>query len=189
MSSCLTNPSLSGDNSVDPNDEGDDTDTIDAEVFEIFNGELQVDHSAAPIPIPDSESMPPVSVQPTIQLDADDSDADDSDADDSDADNSDADNSDTHDSETASVFIDRFPFGNPGAPISGPSGTCQGSPIDDTGCAALGDLIWAPFDSKHDWDIACWAKRHSLTSSAITELLAIPEVRKHTLICYFPTNA
>jgi len=99
------------------------------------------------------------------------------------------------DSETTSgVIIDQFPFGNPGAPTSG---TYQDSASNDTGCSALGDLgddvlgdpshgaledaIWAPFHSKRDWEIACWAKKHNLTSSAIAEFLAIPKVRRH---CY-----
>ena len=90
------------------------------------------------------------------------------------------------------MIADPFPFGNPGMPItSGADDTGSGvlgDPINNTGHGALEDLIWAPFHSEHDWDIAYWAKRHNLTSSAMTELLAIP-VRIHLLIHYFLTNA
>ena len=86
---------------------------------------------------------------------------------------------------TRLVVIDQFPFGNPGAPILG---ACQGS-IDDAAHNVLGDSIWEPFNSECDWDIACWAKKHNLTSSAMAEFLAMPKVRNRLLICYFPTNA
>ena len=170
MSGCLTNPSHSGDDSINPDqDDLDATDTSDAIAFEIFNSELQVDHPAVTTPVSDLEPMPQVeaSAQPSIQLEADDS-----------------------ASTTESlVVIDQFPFGNPGAPISG---TPQGSSVDDTGLLGHDvpeDSIWAPFLSKRDWDIMYWVKRHNITSSAMAELLAIPEVRKHILIYHFPTNA
>jgi hypothetical protein len=153
MRSCLTNWSLPGNDNIDSDDDSDATDMIDADAFEIFNSDLQVDCSAATIPISDLEPVPP-STPPTIQLEADNSES------------------------TSLVVIDQFPFGDPGAPISGAH---QGSPVDDTGCDALGDPIWAPFQSKHDWDIAYWAKRNNLTLSAVAEFLAIPEVRKHIL--------
>ncbi|KAN0131614.1 hypothetical protein V8E53_010456 [Lactarius tabidus] len=40
----------------------------------------------------------------------------------------------------------------------------------------FGDSVWAPFHSQCDWEIACWAKMHGPSSSAMEELLAIPEV-------------
>ncbi|KAH9012665.1 hypothetical protein EDB83DRAFT_2508778 [Lactarius deliciosus] len=40
----------------------------------------------------------------------------------------------------------------------------------------LGSLIWALFRSKCDWEIACWAKTWGPTLSAVTDILAIPEV-------------
>jgi hypothetical protein len=69
------------------------------------------------------------------------------------------------------VIIERFPFGLPGAPIVGlpESATLNG--------LSHGDSIWAPFRSQHDWEIAHWAKMRGLTSSAFSDLLAIPEVR------------
>ena len=79
---------------------------------------------------------------------------------------------DSHFSDTSSVVVDIFPFGNPGAPIpdmpQGPSSYEQ--------FQATHGETWAPFRSQRDWDIAHWAKTHSMTSSAVAELLAIPEV-------------
>ena len=68
------------------------------------------------------------------------------------------------------TIIDRFPNGSAGAPISGARG---GSSMEDTGREG----IWAPFSSQCDWEIARWAKMHGPSSSAFSELLAIPEVR------------
>ena len=75
--------------------------------------------------------------------------------------------------ETPVLIVDSFPSGSAGAPIAdglpncmGP-GSAQDSPRHN---------IWAPFRSQQDWEIACWAKRHGTTSSAVTELLAIPKV-------------
>ena len=67
------------------------------------------------------------------------------------------------------VFITAFPFGCPGAPIE--------TAIPASGVTPPGDLIWAPFCSQHDWEIAQWAKTEHLTSLAFSRLLAIPEVK------------
>lgn len=75
--------------------------------------------------------------------------------------------------ETSSVVIDVFPFGNPGAAIPGMP---PGSSFYEPSQATQGDSIWAPFQSKRDWDMARWVKTHSTTSSAVAELLAMPEV-------------
>ena len=83
------------------------------------------------------------------------------------------------------VVIERFPFGNPRAPTSD---AYQGS-IDNMAYNALGDPTWGPFNSKCDWDIACWSKRHNITSSAMAKFLAMSEVWKLLLIHYFLTNA
>jgi len=72
------------------------------------------------------------------------------------------------------TIIDHFPNGSAGAPISG---ACGGSSMEDTGSKGLQGSIWAPFSSQCDWEIAHWAKMCSLSSSAFSELLAIPEVR------------
>lgn len=66
------------------------------------------------------------------------------------------------------VTIDRFPSGNPGAPIPGlPRGPSAYKSYQ---------TVWAPFRSEVDWKFAHWAKMCSPTSSAVAELLAIPEV-------------
>jgi hypothetical protein len=42
---------------------------------------------------------------------------------------------------------------------------------------SLGDeRIWAPFTSKIDWEVACWAKLRGPSSTAVSELLAIEGV-------------
>ena len=83
-------------------------------------------------------------------------------------------NSDNSDAPTASmVTIDRFSFGSPGAPIPGmpPGPSMYESQV------TLAASVWAPFRSQCDWDLARWAKMRSPTSSAVTDLLAIPTVR------------
>jgi len=76
-------------------------------------------------------------------------------------------------SDTSTVVVDRFPFGNPGAPIPG---AAQGQSSYTQFRATQGDSTWAPFQSQRDWDVARWAKTHGTTSSAVDEFLAIPEV-------------
>jgi hypothetical protein len=72
------------------------------------------------------------------------------------------------------VIIDQFPFGSPGAPITGPD---EGSSPNESSPDAPEEPMWAPFHSQRDWEVAYWAKMRGLTSSAVTDLLAIPEVR------------
>jgi hypothetical protein len=74
----------------------------------------------------------------------------------------------------ASIVIDRFPSGNAGAPISG---FVRGPSAYESDEAMHVGSVWAPFKSKHDWKIARWAKMRGPTSSAVAELLEIPEVR------------
>ena len=69
---------------------------------------------------------------------------------------------------TSSVVVEGFPFGNPGAPIPGMP---QGPSYEQFRATP-----WAPFQSQRDWDIARWAKTHSTTSSAVADLLALPDV-------------
>jgi hypothetical protein len=77
-------------------------------------------------------------------------------------------------SSTGSVLVvDQFPFGSPGAPIPG---VPQGRSLYESHQAAIGDSAWAPFQSECDWLFAHWAKMRGPTSSAVTDLLAIPEV-------------
>ena len=70
------------------------------------------------------------------------------------------------------VIIEHFPHGNPGAPIK----AMQGSSIYKSSQEGLGGSVWAPFQSKCDWHFAYWAKINKLSSSALTDLLAIPNV-------------
>ena len=82
----------------------------------------------------------------------------------------DASSSDT----SCQVIVDRFPFGRPGAPITGAD---RGTSIYDSSRDVFGSSIWAPFHSQCDWEIAHWVKMHGPTSLAMEELLAIPGVR------------
>ncbi|KAF8258815.1 hypothetical protein EI94DRAFT_1814546 [Lactarius quietus] len=71
------------------------------------------------------------------------------------------------------LVIDRFPHGEPGAPVPGGH---LGSSRYQQSQEAFGDSIWAPFSSQCEWEIARMAKMCGPTSSAMEELLAIPEV-------------
>ena len=72
------------------------------------------------------------------------------------------------------VIIDHFPFASAGAPLHGMP---RGNHIYESQQGTDGDSIWSPFTSQCDWLFACWAKMHGPTLSAVTELLAIPEVQ------------
>ena len=76
-----------------------------------------------------------------------------------------------------SVVIDPFPHGRPGAPIS------------QADHEASNSFIWEPFSSQRDWEVARWAKMRGATSSAMADLLAIPEVCFVFLRFRFITNA
>jgi hypothetical protein len=71
-------------------------------------------------------------------------------------------------------FIDHFPHGHPGAPVAD---TRQDPSVYESTRNELGDSVWAPFRSQCDWEFAHWAKTCGATASAVTKLLAIPEVR------------
>lgn len=77
--------------------------------------------------------------------------------------------------ESGVVVINRFPFGSPGALFFGPH---ENSPTNATSPSpvAIDGPNWAPFSSQCDWEVALWAKMRGPTSSAMSELLAIPEV-------------
>ena len=70
------------------------------------------------------------------------------------------------------VVVEHFPHGNPGAPISG----MPGCSIHESSQGGFGGSVWAPFQSECDWHFAHWAKVNKLSSSALTNLLAIPNV-------------
>lgn len=90
----------------------------------------------------------------------------------------------SHFSDTSTVVMERFPFGDPGAPIPGAQGRSSDNPFQ----AGQGDLIWAPFQSRRDWVVAHWAKVHSTTSSAVDDFLALPEVCVAHLVRYYVSN-
>jgi len=71
------------------------------------------------------------------------------------------------------VVINHFPLASAGAPINDMR---RGNSMYESQHSADGDTIWSPFTSQSDWLFARWAKMHGSTSSAVAELLAIPEV-------------
>ena len=76
------------------------------------------------------------------------------------------------------VVIDHFPLASAGAPI-------HGMPHSNSVYESDRESIWSPFTSRCDWLFARWAKMRGPTSSAVTELLAIPEVQSS--LCYILT--
>ena len=76
------------------------------------------------------------------------------------------------------LFVKRFPLDSPGAPI--PS-SHQGSTSYHSSQDLFAASDWAPFHSQCDWEVARWAKMRGSTSSAMEELLAIPEARVRCL--------
>ena len=71
------------------------------------------------------------------------------------------------------LAIVRFPDGCPGAPLA----VDQGLSAYEATYNTLGEMVWAPFRSQRDWEVARWAKMRGPSSTAMTELLTIPEVR------------
>jgi len=74
---------------------------------------------------------------------------------------------------SATVVISRFPLSSAGAPIPN---TPQGPLAHGLNEDMAAHPIWAPFILQRDWQVANWAKMHGLTSSALTDLLAIEDV-------------
>ncbi|KAH9061974.1 hypothetical protein EDB87DRAFT_391243 [Lactarius vividus] len=64
----------------------------------------------------------------------------------------------------------------------------QGSSAYEAMRNTLGDSVWTPFQSQRDWEVARWAKMRGPSSSAVTELLAIPEVVERLCLSYSTTN-
>lgn len=133
-------------------DDADDADATDANVFEIITQTrtsiLPHSDSIAPNPeqVPSAESDPPPNPPNPLEPDS----------------------PDAH----PQVVVEHFPHGNPGAPINGTPGCSIYESTQD----ALGGSVWAPFQSECDWRFAHWAKMHGPSSSALTDLLAIPNV-------------
>jgi hypothetical protein len=84
------------------------------------------------------------------------------------------DQADTTGSELVSaVEVEEFPFGMPGAPIPG---RAQEPSEYESRATSMGSA-WAPFRSQLEWDVARWVKLRGGSSTAVSELLAIPGVR------------
>lgn len=86
--------------------------------------------------------------------------------------------------ESGVVVINRFPFGSPGALFFGPHEIFPTNAryAPSVPSPAVDGPNWAPFRSECDWKVAHWAKMRGPTSSATTDLLAIPEVCRH---CFY----
>lgn len=145
-----------------------DPDTMDVNAMDTYATDL------------DADAIDPYALDSDMDADAMDSDGsvdanvtglDAVDLDTMDLDTADLDASTTADSST--VIIKRFPFGHAGAPIVRPH---QALVPNGSSSTATGDSVWSPFRSQLDWEVARWAKTCRVTSSAVTELLAIPGV-------------
>ena len=149
------------DNSVDGDGTSDTADTTDANVLEILtqiqtNDVLDLE-STAPNPehIPSAESeSPPENLANPVEPSS----------------------ADTHPEEV----VEHFAHGKPGAPIN----DLQGSSIYESSQEGLGEDVWTPFQSEIEWDFAHWAKSNRLSSSALADLLAIPDVRLFFFLLY-----
>ncbi|KAH9015234.1 hypothetical protein EDB85DRAFT_2076369 [Lactarius pseudohatsudake] len=71
------------------------------------------------------------------------------------------------------LVVERFLYGSAGVPLPG---VHQGLSSYQTSLEALGQSIWAPFQSQGDWELVRWAKMRGPTSSAVADLLAIPQL-------------
>ena len=145
---------------------GDPIDATDANTFEILSQEQAQDHSFHPVtPECGLSSGPRLSTPPL--------------------DNPIEPNPKVCNSETRpTVFIKSFPCGHPGTPVTG---TSQTSPFESAH-NGLGNSEWAPFESQCDWKIVRWAKMEGPTSTALMELLAIPEVWEYSQTFYSITD-
>jgi hypothetical protein len=77
----------------------------------------------------------------------------------------------------ASPYITHFPLPTAGAPVSGPSEMPHEHIYEGYSQKIAGsENIYAPFESKLDFDIALWAKMRGSGSTAFTDLLAIDNV-------------
>ena len=153
------NEDLDPDNEdLDPDDPTDMTDAIDADTFKT----LHLAHDGTASVVPEMPHVPPpedlVPLPEDLALPSMESKV----------------NTTEDMPSVTTTIIDHFPNGSAGAPISGAHG---GSSMEDTSSKGLQGSIWVPFSSQCDWEITCWAKMHGLSSSAFSELLAIPEVR------------
>lgn len=158
MVSCLRTPSVAdpydvnheGDSPTGPDELSDDDNIADANLHETLSC---YQDPPAPNQAPSTELPPSPPLSP-----------------------SDPDHSDDNVAvgcETSPIVVELFSSGYAGAPITNDSPSHSDDSTQELPCRN----IWAPFHSQCDWEVARWAKMHGTTSSAVTELLAIPEVR------------
>ena len=142
---------------TDGDDVPDTADTMDADMFEIITRTGTFQESIVPNSeeIPPAESELPPEDPPLLALSA----------------------PDAH----PLLVVEHFPHGNPGAPIN----DTRGSSIYESSQEVFGGSIWAPFQSECDWNVAHWAKTSGSSASAVTDLLAIPNVRPSLFFCFF----
>ncbi|KAI9451738.1 hypothetical protein BJY52DRAFT_1154329 [Lactarius psammicola] len=91
-----------------------------------------------------------------------------------------------HAQQDGAPFIEHFPLGSAGAPISDVGQSVPGYQAlqDNVGS----DNIWYPFRSQCDWDFARWAKNRGPSSTAVTELLAIDGLVENLGLSYHNTK-
>ncbi|KAH8980311.1 hypothetical protein EDB92DRAFT_1820591 [Lactarius akahatsu] len=75
------------------------------------------------------------------------------------------------------LVVECFLYGSAGVPLPG---VHQGLSLYQTSLEALGQSTWAPFQSQSDWELAHWATMCGPTSSAVADLLAIPQYNVST---------
>jgi len=139
------------DNGINRAPDATDADSEDADAFEILNNSITGSAVAIPEEVPPAELAEATQPPPDPLIQAEEANL----------------------GPTSEFTITRFPHGSPGAPLPG---AAQSSAVYQSSQAALDSSVWAPFGSKLDWKIACWTKTRGPTSSAMTELLAIPGV-------------
>jgi len=71
-------------------------------------------------------------------------------------------------------FVEKYPDRRAGAPVQNES-LRKEHEREEYGRKWDGTNIWAPFESEIDWRLAKWAKTRGPSSTALSELLAIPE--------------
>ncbi|KAN0134109.1 hypothetical protein V8E53_008046 [Lactarius tabidus] len=142
-----TEPNAADPDAADP----DAADAADADILSTSNpeqGQPAVVPSCSPLPHGQGQSTAATPDPPNVQL-----------------------NSDTLGAQRQLV-VDQSPYSTPGMLIPDqPQGTSVYQGTQHT----LGANTWSLFCSQTDWEFAHWAKLSGPSSSALTELLAIPE--------------
>jgi hypothetical protein len=171
MTRSVTNPydlSYEDDSSVDPEGAVDEDVIMDANIYEALSrSQDPVLASNSVAQAPSAESQPPL-LSPSEQPNVPDH----------------PDYGIAADCEASTLIVDPFPSRDAGAPIT----DSLSSHLDPGSTQELlRHNIWAPFRSQCDWEFAHWAKTHGTTSSAVNELLAIPEVHIPEILLFQST--